>query len=257
MKKFYLLFTVFLFAVVSSLAQDLAGLIAEGDRAVKEFNNSAALAAYQKADKSFPDNWEVKWRISRAYVDIAEHMPEATSAEKEKQEGVYKKALDYANESVKLAPDKSVPYLRRAIANGKIALFKGVFSVAHVVNQVKADCEKAISLNNGGNEMQGIAHYVYARTHAKISEKWKPARSVLGLGWADIDIALDNFKKAESLHPKLMMIYVDHAHALIREDEYKDARKKLEKALECPVLDEDDHQRIEEAMKMLKEIKDK
>jgi len=93
----------------------------------------------------------------------------------------------YADQAVKYGPNQSITYLRRAIANGRVALFKGVFSVGGVVNSVKSDCEKAISLNNGGNYTQALAHYVFARTHAKISEKWAPARSVLGLGWADND----------------------------------------------------------------------
>jgi len=41
--------------------------------------------------------------------------------------------------------------VRRAIANGKNSIVKGVFSVAGVVNSVKEDCEKAIKLNSGEN----------------------------------------------------------------------------------------------------------
>ncbi|MEG8947671.1 tetratricopeptide repeat protein [Rosettibacter firmus] len=242
---------------VSLSAQSASQLIKEGDSFYEKFDNEKALELYKKAEKLEPNNYEILWRISRAYVDIGEHMPSSTSEQKDAQLSTYQKALDYAERGIKAAPDKSVTYLRRAIANGRIALFKGVFSVAGVVNSVKADLEKAIQLNNGGNDIQAVAHYVLARTHAKTSEKWKPARSVLGLGWADNQIALKEYKKAIDLKPNYVMFYVDYAISLIREDDYKTARTMLHKALESPIEDEDDSIRKEEAKKLLKEIEGK
>lgn len=250
---------ILLFAIIfsaSAFAQSAEDLIAEGDKLVKEYKHQDALDVYQKADSLYPNNWEVLWRISRAYVDIAEKMPKETSEEEDAQLEIYDTALALADSSVKLAPDKSEPLLRKAIAGGRIALFKGVFSVAGVVNQVRDDAEKAIELNTGGNEIQGVTHYVLARTHAKISEKWAPARSVLGLGWADIDSAMVHYKKAVNLYPNFIMIYVDYAKSLIEEDEYELAREMLNKAVSLPKIDEDDEERIAEAKALLIEIED-
>ncbi|MGK9368701.1 tetratricopeptide repeat protein [Melioribacter sp. Ez-97] len=256
MKKLNIVF-IFLFLPFFTLkAQTFGELISEGDSFYKKFDNQRALEFYKKAEKLEPGNYEALWRISRAYVDIGEHMPSSTDEQKDEQLKTYQKALEYAEKAVKAAPDKSVTYLRRAIANGRIALYKGVFSVASVVNSVKADLEKAIELGNGGNDIQAIAHYVLARTHAKTSEKWKPARSVLGLGWADNEIAIKEYKKAIELKPDFVMFYVDYAHSLIREDDYETARKMLKKALESPVEDEDDPVRKQEAKELLEEIKD-
>ena len=174
------------------------------------------------------------WRLSRTYVYIAEKMPDNTSEQKDAQLAVYQKAYDYANKAVKLAPDQSVTYLRRAIANGKIALFKGVFSVAGVVNAVKSDCEKAISLGNGGNFIQSIAHYVLARTNDKVSEKWAPARAVIGLGWANMDKAMSEYSTAIQLNPNFRMFYLDFAKAYMKEDEYVKAKEMLRKVIESP-----------------------
>lgn len=253
MKKFKL--SLILIAAVTVLsAQSVESLIAKGDSLTKAFENKKAYEVYQEADKLSPDNWEIKWRLSRSVVDIAEHLPSETSEEEEEQLKQYELALKYADEAVNLAPEKSITYLRRAIANGRIALFKGVFSVGSIVDQVKADAEKAIELNNGGNEFQGIAHYVLARTHAKISEKWAPARAVIGLGWADNEIAIEEFKKAAELYPDLMMIHLDYARSLVREDFYEEAKAALETALKCPKLDEDDPSRIEEVKELLTEV---
>ncbi len=249
-----------LFLIISTtlFAQEaqLDSLLALGDKYYSEFNNKAALEIYQKADKLFPDNWQVLWRISRAYIDIGEHLDENIENFEDEQLKMYKMALDYADRAVKLAPNEAMPYVRRAIANGRIALFKGVFSVASIVDAVRDDCRKAIELGNGGNIVQSLAHYVLARTHARVSQKWAPARAVIGLGWADLDSALVHYEKAIKLRPGFIMYYLDYAKALIREDEYEKAREMLNKALASKKQDEDDHIRLAEVKKLLDEIKD-
>lgn len=256
-KKFCgMFFLAFFLALTFSVhAQMVEKLVEEGDQYTEEFNNQKALDTYLKADKLYPNNWEILWRISRAYVDVGEHMPEKTDEQQDAQLVMYQKAFDYADKSVKLAPDKSITYVRRAIANGRIALFKGVFSVAGVVNSVKDDCEKAIKLNSGENYVIALGYYILARTHAKISEKWAPARAVLGLGWADNEIAITEFNKAINLFPNFRMFYLDLAKSYIREDEYQKARDVLKKVIDSPKKDEDDDQRVTEAKKLIEEIK--
>ncbi len=260
MKKYSLLMIfisiISFFSFSLSKAQTLDELIEEGDKYYAEFDNEKALEVFNKANDLYPENWKVLYRISRAYVDIGEHMPAETSEEEDAQLLTYEKALDFADRAVKLDSTQSVNYLRRAIANGRIALFKGVFSVAGVVDAVKEDCEKAIALGNGGNKIQGVSHYVYARTHDKISQKWAPARAILGLGWADIDIAIEEYKKAIEIYPNFLMFYLDFAKAYIEEDEYELAREMLNKAINCPVEDEDDENRREESRQLLIEIED-
>ena len=244
---------ILLFAV-QLFAQSVDDLIKKSEELYDKFDNNGVLKVLEQADKQSPDNWEVLWRLSRTCVDIAEHM---SSDKEDEQLKLYEKGLEYANRSIKLAPDKSVTYLRRAIVNGRIALFKGVFSVGKVVESVKDDAEKSIKLGNGGNEIQATAHYVLARTHAKLMQKSWVARKVAGLSWADYDVAINNFKKAISLRPNYVMFYVDYAIALLDDDNYSEAKEQLNKALNSPIQDEDDKTRKEEAKKLLNEIKNK
>lgn len=253
------LLAIFLVLILTSpkmFSQSIDQMIDEVDEYYKQFNNEKALDVLKKAEKAEPNNFEVIWRMSRTLVDIAEKMPTSTSQQEDAQIATYQKALEYADKAVKTNSNSSLGFLRRAIANGKIALFKGVFSVAGVVNSVRADVEKAIALNTGGNFIQGVAHYVLARTHAKTSDKWKPARAVLGLGWADNEIAITEYKKAIQLYPNYVMFYVDYANSLIREDDYKTAREMLNKALKTPIAHQDDEKRLAEAKKTLNDIKD-
>ncbi len=236
--------------------QTLQELLKQGDDYLDvDFNNQKALETYSQADKLSPNNWEVYWRLSRVYVYKAERMPDSTGNQKDIQLTVYQKAYDYADKAVKLAPDQSITYVRRAIANGKIALFKGVFSVAGVVNSVRADCDKAIGLGNGGNYVQALAHYILGRTNAKVSEKWAPARAILGLGWADLDKGINEYIIAIKLYPNFRMFYLDLAKAYIRQDEYAKARENLNDVISSPKRDENDDQMLSEAKKLLEEIK--
>ncbi len=230
-------------------AQDVPQKLEEVDKLSLSFDHKGSLKILESLNKENPNNWEILWRISREKVYIGNLI-----SDNEKKEAAYLEAQDYATKAIKLAPDKSITYLRRAIASGKVALFKGVFSVGEIVNKTNEDVEKAIKLGNGGNYIQGIAHYVKARTHSKVSEKMKLARDIIGLGWADLDIAIAEFQKAEKLHPNFPMIYFDWAEAEIKKENYRKAKELLEKVISLPVADEEDPMRKKEAKKLLAEV---
>jgi len=230
-------------------------LLKQGDQFVTEFQNQKALDTYLKAEKIAPNNWEVLWRISRAYVDLGEKMPEKTDAQKDEQEKVYNKAFDYANKSVKNGSGQSITYVRRAIANGRIALFQGVFSAVGTVNDVKEDCDKAIQLGNGGNYVQGLAHYVLGRTHLKVCEKSYLVRLPIGLGWGDTEDAVKLLETAVKFKPNFRMFLFELAKAYVEEDEYDKAKETLKKVEKAPKVDEDDDKVLAEAKKLYEEIK--
>lgn len=236
-------------------AQDVAAYLAEGDNlAEKLYNNSGALNAYRKAEALEPNNYTVLWRISRAYVDIAEHMPAASDNQKDEQLAVYTKALDYANKAVKANPSGMMGYLRRAIANGRVALFKGVFSVVGLVKDVRTDLEKAIALNNEDKHHAGIAHYVLGRTHAKVCEKPYLVRLPLGLGWGDRDVAAREFETAIRLSPNFIMFRLDAARNYVELEEYGKARAHLAAIATLQLRDEDDQHFKKEASALLNSI---
>lgn len=258
MKKILQLASILLlvmFGVSFSNAQTVDELLKQGDQFVAEFQNQKALDTYLKAEKLSANNWEVLWRISRAYVDLGEKMPDKTDAQQEEQEKIYNKAFDYADKSVKNGSGQAITYVRRAIANGRIALFQGVFSAVGTVNDVKKDCEKAIQLGNGGNYVQGLAHYVLGRTHLKVCEKSYLVRLPIGLGWGDTEDAVKLLETAVKLKPNFRMFLYELAKAYIEEDEYDKAKETLKKVEKAPKVDEDDDKVLAEAKKLYEEIK--
>lgn len=254
-----LLAAVFLTLVSSLLLyakqkEAVSAIIAVGDSfSAKTFENQKALEAFMKAYAVEPNNYDVLWRISRTYVDIGEHQTAATKEDKIKQLETYQKALDFAELAVKANPNEAMGYTRRAIANGRVALFKGVWDSIDLVKQVRADCEKAIQLDKDNP----AAYYVLARTHAKLCEKPKVIRWPLGLSWANYEDARTNFEKAIAMRPTFIMYRLDAARTYAELDDYTKAKEQLTMIATLPTEDEDDTQFRKEAKELLEKIKDK
>ena len=232
-------------------AQSLEELMQEGDNYYKEFNHQSALETYLIADSLYPGDWVLMWKVSRAYVDLAEKMPQETGEEEEAKKLEFDKALFYADSSVKLAPDEADAYVRRAIASGKIALFEGIFSAPGSVNDLRDDVEHAIELGNGGNYTQALAHYILGRAHYKVCENAYLVRLPLGLGWGDMEDAIRELEMAVKLRPNFRMFYLSLAKAYIEEDEYEKAKETLALLEKAPFVDEDDDQVLAEAKELM------
>lgn len=252
-----LLLSVFWVMTASAAAPDSSKaeqLIAQGNvYAEQTFDNQKALQSYEAALALEPNNYEALWRISRAHVDIGEHFATATDQEKAKQLLTYEKSLEFANKAIAANANGAMGYTRRAIANGRIALFKGVWESLDLVKQTKADCEKAIALD----PKEPAAYYVLGRTNMKVSEKPKIVRWPLGLGWANLDDAVKNYEKAIALRPDFIMYRLDCARAYIEQDEYSKARAHLTAIATLPTKDEDDGQFRKEAQELQDKIKGK
>ncbi len=240
-------------ATMISDSSNVTQLIAEGnDFAEKVFDNQKALEKYTEALALAPNDYEILWRLSRTFVDIGEHLAHKTDAEKQKQLEFYEKSLDFAKKAITENPKGAMGYTREAIANGRIALFRGIWESLDLVKQTRADCEKAISLDS----TEPAAYYVLGRTNAKVCERPRIIRWPLGLGWANMDDAIKNYEKAIELRPTFIMYRLDCARAYIEMDEYEKAREHLTKIASLPKEDEDDDVFRKEAMELLEKIKD-
>ncbi|MEK7818422.1 MAG: tetratricopeptide repeat protein [Bacteroidota bacterium] len=247
----------FFFANLNLQAQNSSIIDLADEAALKNFDNKKALQILEEAIKLDSENPEILWRLSRAYVDLGEHLPTSTDAQKEEQIRFYQKSLDFAERAVKINSSnqilQSMSITRRAIALGRVALFKGVWESLDLVKKIKDDCEKAIKLD----KTNATAFYVLARTHAKICEKPKLVRYPLGLSWANLDDAVKFFKKAIEIRPTFIMYKLDFARTLVDLDDFKNAKEQLYKIQYLPTEDEDDDQYRKEAKLLLEKIKSK
>jgi tetratricopeptide (TPR) repeat protein len=235
-------------------AQTVQTIIEKSDSlADVAFQNTPALDVLLDGAKSNPGNYEILWRISRTYSDMGAAINAVSDEQKQQQLAYYEKSLAYADQAIAANGEGSMGYTRRAIANGRIALFKGVWESIDLVKRVKQDCEKAIALD----PKNSLAYYIYGRTHAKVSEKPKLFRWPLGLGWANNDDAIKNFEIAISLRPNYIMFRLDAAKAYIEDDEYTKARAELTAISTLPKTYQLDDDSRKEAAELMEKIKNK
>ncbi|KER10995.1 MAG: hypothetical protein HY22_01120 [[Candidatus Thermochlorobacteriaceae] bacterium GBChlB] len=251
MKTIALILSVALCVVSSVQAQDSKAVCDEIDALMEQIKLADAKSKVDDALTKFPNDFEVKWRASRVYVAFGDTQP------KSEQEKIYVKAKELADEAIKLNPQASVGYVRRAAANGKVALFRGVLSVKDLVKQTKADAEKAIQLNSSGEQVLATAYYILGRTHLKLSETPEVMRMPIGLAWGNLDDALKHLAKAAELRGDFIMFRLDYARALEKDDKFAEARAQLEKIPSLKAQEYGDNDRKKEAAELLEKLKGK
>jgi tetratricopeptide (TPR) repeat protein len=239
----------------STLLQEegtLDQLLADVDRYSQEtFEHEKALTLLLDANEAFPDNEAVLWRISRSYADSAEVLQHQPEKDEDTILGLYETARDYADRAIEVNPSSSMAYTRRAIATGQIALYKGIWSAVDLVKQTRDAVEKAVELDNENS----IAHFVLGRTHAEVSQRPRIVRAPLGLGWANINRAIEHFDIAIALRPEYIRYRLDAARALVREKKHDRAEALLENITELPTHAQLDYLYRQQALDLLEELK--
>jgi tetratricopeptide (TPR) repeat protein len=242
---------VFLIAALpfSVYGQDAKALCEKTDAALSSRNLAEAKKAIEEAYKLMPKDYEVLCRYVRVLILFGDEQKES------EQEKIYLRALELAEEAVKLNSGHALGYVRRAAARGKVALFKGVLSVADMVKATRDDAEKAVKLQNDGEQTLASAYYILGRTHLKLSEQPKVIRKPLGLDWGNLDDAVLTLKKATELRKGYIMFHLDYARALVKKKQLDEAKKELTAISQMQPTEFGDEARKQEAFTLLSEIK--
>lgn len=229
-------------------AQDAAALCARTDSLLAAMQLGEARAAIEQARRAAPKDFDVLWRLARVWNLLGDQAGDKAG------ETFYLQSRAFADQAIQANPAAAAGYVRRAAANGKIALFRGTLEAADVIGTVRDDAAKAIALGDGGPTQQATARYVLGRTHLKLLETPRPLRMPVGLGWATLGDALSNLKGAVELRPAFVMFRLDYARALVRDGKPGEARSQLEAALKTPPSEVGDEERLREAAALLKTV---
>jgi tetratricopeptide (TPR) repeat protein len=211
----------------------------------------AAVTQVDAALAATPRDYEVLWRASRVRLLQGDLQPEKSKA----QDKLYREALALAERAIKAngaAPDG---YLRRAAANGKVALFSGVLDAADYVIQTKDDVEKVLAMRGVPPLTQASAHYILGRAHLKLSETPRPLRMPLGLGFGNAADALTHLKRATELRPGFVMFQLEYARALAANDREAEARTVLQQLPSLADQEPGDEARKREGAELLRSLR--
>lgn len=231
----------------SLLAQPIARidtLLARNDVAAAAVQIDAALAGA-------PRDYEVLWRASRVRLLQGDMQPEKSKG----QDKLYREALALAERAIKAngaAPDG---YLRRAAANGKVALFSGVLDAADYVIQTRDDVDKVLAMRGVPPLTQASAHYILGRAHLKLSETPRPLRMPIGLGFGNAADALTHLKRASELRPGFVMFQLELARALVANGRADEARTTLQQLGSLTEQEPGDDVRKREGAELLRSLR--
>lgn len=235
--------------VYAPILADVPQLCKQFDTQVESLDVKGARATIDAAQKEDGKSHEVLFRQARIHVILGDQ--EVTE---ERKLLFYSRAVDFANKAIAVNPKSMGGFVYRAAANGKVALFKGIFSVASVVNSVRDDATKAIQLNNDSPERLAAACYILGRAHLNLVKKPKLVRLPLGLGWGNIEDAYANLKRARSLRPNFVMFELEYARCLAEMDQDADAMNVARKVAGLPNREPGDQQRKIEAARLISDL---
>ncbi len=225
--------------------------IARVDTLVASGQVPAAIAQVDQALAATPRDFEVLWRASRVRLLQGDAQPEKSKA----QDKRYREALALAERAIKANPAAPDGYVRRAAANGKVALFAGVLDAADYVIQTRDDTEKVIAMRGVPPMTLASAHYILGRTHLKLTDTPRPLRMPLGLGFGNAADALTHLARATTLRPGFVMFQLEYARALIANDRAADARAVLQQLGALGNQEPGDEQRKQEGAELLKTLR--
>ncbi len=204
-----------------------------------------ALQALEAADREASGTL---WRLARSRVNIAENLVG------KEVEPYYEQAYEEAEKAVELAPDDPFAHYTLAVAAGRVALQRGIFTASGFVKATHRHALQAAALSDSFPR----ALYVLGRTHKKLMEKSGLKRRLGGLNWARNDSVIFYFESALDVSGGgMIQCRVEYADFLLgKRDDKAGSREQLDAALELQLRDEQDVPYKERARKMLVDLEE-
>lgn len=224
--------------------------VSDGDAAYKKFDNRTALVNYSRASEIDSLNYEVLWKLARAYVDVGMALPS------KEQPQYYTLGEKLARRCARLYPDSANGYFFLAVALGRVALYEGGKRKIQIAKEVKAAAERALQADpkhDGALHVLGRWNYELAdlnfieRTVAKIVFGGLPTG-------ASYEQAEKYFTQAVTLSPEKPTHHFELARTLLKLGRNADARQHLEQCITLPEVFWDDAQHKLAARKLLEQL---
>jgi len=204
--------------------------IEQGDSFDRQFKSAQALAAYEKALATNPNDADLLRKISKQYVEMVLDAP----SKKEKLR-LAQLGYDTALQAKKLAPNDPEVRVTVAIAAGRLAFYSEPRRRLELSSVVKSESAKSVQLDPGfalGWHVLGRWNYEIANLNTVLRVV---AEAVYGkMPSASNEEAIRCMAKAVELEPGNALFHAELGRAYLAAGRKDDAKRELQKSLTLP-----------------------
>ena len=235
---------------------EIAQLHKNADRLYAQFKPKEAANELLKIVRLDAQNFEALIKLSRAYIDLGDMIPESTSDWKERRLKDYQTAEDYARRAIKTNPNSTWGYFYLGASLGLTAVVSPVARQVELSEEIRAALEKSLALDPNN----GFAYHAYGVWHRKISEIGKMSRvlaSVLygrSLPQGSMEKSVEYLKKAIALNPTVIISRLELANTYMAMEDFQAARTMLSSIRNLPIQFSDDAKHKQKAEELLEEV---
>jgi tetratricopeptide (TPR) repeat protein len=186
---------------------EIAQLHKTADRLYAQFKPKEAANELLKILRADPQNFEALIKLSRAYIDLGDMIPESAPDWKERRLKDYQTAEDYARRAIKANPNSTWGHFYLGASLGLTAVVSPIARQVELAEEIRLALEKSLALDANN----GFAYHAYGVWHRKIAEIGKMSRvfaSVLygrSLPQGSMEKSVEYLKKAIALNPTVIV----------------------------------------------------
>jgi len=252
----YFLFIFFLILCLSNPANAQSetlvdSLLTKANNQVDNFDEKEAIKTYQKVLNEDPENFEALWNVSVLHSTVGYRLEDEDAREK-----YYNKATNYAQKALDNHPEEGLSYYAMAVAKGRIAELKGTRDKIRLSHEVQKNIRKAVDIQPN----HALSWHLYGVWQSEVANVGRAERFAAnfiseGLPDASNKKAEEYLKKAMELNPGNVLIRYDLAMHYVRSDQEDRAIPVLEELLTMEPILKDGKRHLDEARKLLNDLK--
>lgn len=238
---------------LSASAQSATDLISSGDKENLARRPAQALAFYERAIESDPQNGAALWKASRELVDLGE--AESNSA---KRTGLYEKAADYAKRSIAISPNDAETHFALSRAIGRTALSVGPRERVKFGVAVRTEALKTLELapkHAGAMHVMGVWNAEIMRLNGftrMLAKTFLGGKVFETASWGE---ATRYMEQSVAIEPNRLVHRLDLARVYRDTHRVADARAAYAAAIAAPPMDANDDMYRKDAERELAALK--
>jgi len=206
-------------------------LLKAGNSAYDEYNNDAALEAYQKAYDQCPSSYEAFMKTTRAHIDLGEDTDDS-----ERKKELLQQGLELANNMREEYPDSMMSLFLTAIAAADLAQLSGGREKVKLAHALVDNIRRAIELDPSYSPSHVVLG-AYQREVALANDFLKALSRWLfgGVPEGTLEDSERNITKALELDSKNLYAHLELAKTYLAMDRTEEAREHLREVERLPV----------------------